>query len=97
MENFQPCLGIASPRCLLNERIVLWITPICVVVSIAGRPHTQEGDWVYEISNPSRTGEVIVLVVLGVQVDFPFLILEPDIDVQLFLPHLLDRFGDGSM
>src|SRR5258707_10988510 len=48
-------------------------------------------------SDPPTPSNVELFFVERVEIDFPFLILQADVDIQLLPPHLLNGFGNHSM
>jgi hypothetical protein len=97
VENIEALLRITSMRGLVYQLVISWIAPAGIIVAVPGSPDGQKRRWIHEIADPSAADHVIVHRILTLEVHFPFLILDADINVELLLPHLLNRFCDHPM
>src|ERR1700745_4038685 len=91
MQNRKTLLRISGLSGLIQQLVVCRIAPAGIIVAIAGSPDAQKGNWIHKIADPSGTRNVVVQTILRVQVHLPFLIFYSHVNVQLLLPHLLDR------
>src|ERR1700747_759546 len=94
MENIETFLRVTGMRGLVYQPIIGWIAPASSIVAVPGCPYSQKRDRIHEVADPSAPAHVIIHRILTLEVHFPFLILDADINVKLLLPHLLDRFRD---
>src|SRR6202008_4260749 len=97
VENVETLLRVTSVRGLVYQLVISWIAPAGIIVTVPGSPNGQKRDWIHEIADPPATDHIIVHRILTLEVNLPFLILDTDINVELLLPHLLDRFCDHPM
>src|SRR6266404_5276875 len=91
MQNRKTLLRISGLSSLIQQLVVFPIAPAGIVIAIAGSPDAQKSNWIHKIADPSGTRNVVVQTILRVQVHLPFLILYSHVNIQLLLPHLLDR------
>lgn len=53
----------------------------------------QYAEWIQEVSFPAHTGDLEVLLFKGINVRFPFLILQCHFNTQVCFQHFLNRFS----
>lgn len=53
----------------------------------------QYAEWIQEVSFPAHTGDLEVLLFKGINVRFPFLILQRHFNTQVCFQHFLNRFS----
>ena len=88
-------LGAVSGTVRLGEqRVVLGVTPVRVVVAVARREQLEKRVRVGVIADPAHTRDLEILRLQGLEEDLPFLVLELDLHAEVFPPHLLQGFGD---
>ena len=79
----------------LDQRVVLGVDVLSVVVAAAGEPHIQEGHGIVVVGDPAVAGDGVVAVLTGLQEHGPLLVVQRHGHAQLGLPHVLQGLSHG--
>ena len=97
LEQLQSGFWVLRDSCLADQCVVIVPSPAGLVLLTPRGPHVEERVRIGVVARPAGTADLVVHFTLTIEVHLPFLVLQRDVDVQVFLPHLLDGLGDDAV
>ena len=82
---------------MANQVVKCGLAPVTVVVAVVAGHKTKKSVRVHVIADPCCADYVEITCLACGEVDLPLLVVKADLDAELFLPHLLNSHGDGSV
>ena len=86
--------AIQGPVGAVQHPVERRASPVGMVVAAGRAQDLEERVGIRVVPDPSEPGELKLVRLELLQVDFPLLVLDPDLDPEVLLPHLLDRLRD---
>ena len=68
-----------------------------MVIAVVAGHETKKSVRVHVITDPCGADDVELACLACGEVDLPLLVVEADLDAELFFPHLLNGYGDGGV